>query len=293
METTNEPSLSAESRASALIDQLNAEPRETPVLESDAAPAQAAPAPVAETKEERKDRLSRAAAIERDAARKRAELSQREAAFAKREAEHAAQAKRFERMARAEADPEALLELLSERVPAERMAEFILAAREPGRLAAQGAEARYTQQIQALQNEIKALRAETLERPQEASREREAEELFAKSVTEGAAKYPHLANRLAKQRDRVLQMGHAQARLFQSQGKAFTLEMIAQSIENELSEFYDGYEPSKVSANAPARAKPSLTNQTASARSSLLSEEEEDLSLDERARRLEQRLRAG
>jgi hypothetical protein len=89
-------------------------------------------------------------------------------------------------------------------------------------------------------------------------------------------------------------MGHAQARLFQSQGKAFTLEMIAQSIENELSEFYDGYEPSKPgSLHAAAKAKPSLNNQTASARSSLLSEEEEDLSLDERARRLEQRLRAG
>jgi len=352
METNAARVDSIETRAADLIEKINTERQAELVAEAEAeiagdtgeapaeaeAPAEEKPAkkergadgkfkkaeavPVAD---ERAEKIARAAALEREAQQgkrridterkqletERATLQQQQAELQKLRAETEALHKRL-----SGDDPLALLQTLSEKVPAEKLADWLVQARDPARRAewaakqaAAEAAAKSSPEVERMRAELDAIK-QHLQSSQQGAEVKRAQQVFVDAAKSLAAEAPHVAAMLEKRPESVLRNADDIATHlaqtdpdWESDSVSTRMEKIVRSVESGLSDFASLFAPqsaseskpsTKVNGSAPVPKARTLTARTSSGRS-LISEDESEafakLSLDERAALLTKKAR--
>lgn len=292
------------------------EPTETPAKKEPAKaptkddPAVTEPAPPPE-EVERKARLERTAALERESRAKHERVStqerelkaEREAIKAER-AELAKQLKSFD-------DAESLLGLLEKKVGHQRLGQWMIEQADPSKRAesvARKVSSEVDEKIKKVEEDNAKLRAELADRDNrvkaQAAREH-ATKGFTDRVSQVTSEAPFTARFIGKKPERAIQMASAIADEFSSAGKEFNYDDVIIRMETILKEDADIYaDPQQAGSDlntsddkhstktAAAKAPTTVTNRAAATRTSIVDDDEASLSLEERTRRTERRLRA-
>jgi hypothetical protein len=319
-----------ETRAAALIEKINRESaegdeaegettEETPAETVEAKPAKPAKAAKAAEKpateeEERRARVERAAALEREntrLSRKHAEekhqLTQLRAQLDAEKQQIQALRAEFETKSKMFEDPGSLLDHIAEKIPPQQLADWFLQAKDPAKQAewaTKRAMAKLPQQPAAnpelerrlaeLENGIRSERLHAEQSKAEASFME-----LAKSKSEAA---PHVASLLERRPQQLIRTANEVADYLKTSDPDWgdlqpsaRYEKIVEYIEADLSGFVGMFAPSssgetntrKDSAEAPVPKARTLTSRTSAGRSQLVDEDEiAKLSLEGRAEHL-------
>lgn len=259
---------------------------------------------------ERKERLERVREMEKQHFSRANKVTERERAAEAREKAIAERESRVQSLEGAFADPDGLLSLLEEKVGAEKLSHWILQQADPAKKAEHAAKRVKTdieKQIDDLRKKAEEERAQlAAERRTLAERqefEKAAGQLHSR-VREVADDAPLVARLWDKRPQRAAAMADQIAREFQAQGVAWNFDDVILTMRERLDDEASIYSPTQDSGgeqqqstraatpSARATAKQTVSNRQAADRSSIVKPEDlADLPLDERARRLERRLR--
>jgi hypothetical protein len=312
-EPTINAELDVEGRSVELSEHLRKEQiAEEQAEEDEAAPAEKAAATPAETPaapdepsaemKERAQRLERAKTIEREAHRQKQQLIERDKSLRARELALQERETRARTLEHALDDPDAFLAIAAERVGVEKMVGWLQDQASPEKVAARQAkrvETSVKSEIEKTREELRAFQQQLHdERAQfHASQARaNVEQRFHGVIDELKGDVPTLAHAISVDPRRVIrdadELTEALVQERSAAGEpAPTFADVARELDSRYKRFIPGAEPARLAASSPAgqsaaaKAK-TVSNRAAAERSSLLSEEEEDLSLDERAERL-------
>jgi hypothetical protein len=279
-----------------------------------ATPAKAAPP---DPDKERKDRLARAAQLERDNVRAKMALAHKEREL-RHHADQLAQKEQAittregstQALEKALNDPAALLSLLAERVGPEKLSHWLVEQSQPEKVAEHRARAvagQVSEEVKKLREELASLRAEKT-REQEGARaaanRQEAEKHFSTRIEQVREEAPHVARMLAGRPGDLLRMAWEVDRELSREGLHYNQDDIILKLEERLGAFASALHgssqqaapqaPSKdeLSRSTAAAKAPTVSNRAAAERASLLSEDEEGLPFEERIRRAEKRVRS-
>lgn len=308
-----------DTRAEALIKSLKkekatAKPEPEPEPEAKASEkedAQAeekiAPAPA---KDERAEALKRAADLEKKAHFANQRMLEREAKAVAHETQlkeyHSKlEAKERELAQRMKAfeDPVALLELLSEKVPAQQLSSWLHEAQKPEKRI----EWEMKRQKEAINPELAELKAELARMRQEQQSERQgvarrqAESGAIDHVKAAATTYPYAANLASTKPQMFVQMLHNAADYLRSQGESVDYDSCARYINEDLSGYApvfasqkaDAAAPSETPVTAPASKARTLSSRNSAGRSTLVNNENDLAPLDDRVADLKRRIARG
>lgn len=285
------------------IAEEQAEGDETPPPAAAETPAAAAETPPPEdaAAKERAARLERAKTIEREAHRAKQQLIERDKALRTREAEIERREARARQLEHALDDPDAFLGIAAERVGVEKMIGWLQDQASPEKVAARQAkrvETSVKSEIDKAREELATFKQQLLTERQQIQAyhaRAQVEQGFHAAIGGIKEHVPVLAHAISVDPRRVIRDADELTEQLVAEREAAgegppTFEDIARELDARYKRF-TGAEPARPAApsqpgqNAAAKAK-TVSNRAAAERSSLLSEEEEDLSLDERAERL-------
>lgn len=266
---------------------------------------------------ERRERVARAAAIEREAVKARSRIAEEKARFdaqvaafeaeRRRVAEKAAELERLSEVFSGK-DPLALLERISEHVPPDQMADYLLQAKDPAKRAewaakraAKEAAGRKDPELEQLKAQIAEMRAEAQQmKVQKAQADAEAQfSGVAKSMADDA---PHVAKLLERRPQQLIASANEVANYLAGTDPEWShtdsstrMRKIVEFIETDLSGFASVFAPqtsagdqaSTPASQAPVQKARTLTGRNSAGRSSLLDEDASaKMTLDERAEHL-------
>ncbi len=322
-----------EARAAELVAKIEADQTAAAAASlpdvADEKPAKAAPAKTgkaaAAAKDpdtERQERVARAAALEREAVKAKkcasdlyARLESERATIDARAKELSAREAEVGRMAKLLSgdDPLSLLELVADKVPADKLADFFIQSKDPAKRAewaakraAQEAASKADPRTEALQQRIEAMEARAAHAEAQAARA-DAENSFRAKAKEMADAAPHVSSLLAKRPQQVMANAHAVAdHLAQTDAEwsdsdpSTRFAKIVEFMEADLSGFAELFSPqskgsdektstSHVSGAAAVSKARTLTSRTSAGRSKLVDEDElSKLPIDKRAEKLKE-----
>jgi len=262
---------------------------------SPAAAAEATTPPV-DAAAARRTRMDAIAARAREKAERKVNVTAESRELAELRAMKASKLPLAERFEKAMSDPDALLEMLSQHVPPEKLSEYLIEQGMPDKVAARRAAKAaepVSAEVQALRAELTELRG-ALQQDKATAAQEQGRAIFVSRISEVKEQAPHTARLLEKNPAKLVKIAESVATTLPD---GFTADDVIDSIEHELSELYGESQPDSPATNTSqtnttgAAKSTSFTNRVAAERTSLLAEDEESLTLDERAARLERRVR--
>ncbi len=291
----------------AVADANDDTPDEEPV-KAKAAPAPVAPAAPTAEDTARKASLANAARLERESVRRSTELASKAAELKAQEAKLAEGNAKIAAFEKAYNDPDALLELLAERVTPEKMSRFFIEANDPSKVAerrAKAAQEPVTSELTKLREEMAALKAERAEeaaKAQSQAKRQENEKQFSARVLDLKADAPLAARLLSKRPQDFFAMADAAATQLMAKNPDANWDDVIHDVNKQLSDFTGALAeeaaaasstPEKTGKVSAAAKAPTVSNRAASERSAILDEDErwESLPFDERVKRAEKRER--
>jgi len=264
-------------------------------------------APAVDHEAERQSKLARVHALEQQQYAKAQKITERERELEARAKQLQDVERSVKQLESAFNDPDALLEMLEKRVGGEKLSQWILAQADPGKkaeAAARKATSAVEDKLKALQEENKQWR-EKLENERKQAQEKAAFDAAAREISsrvaEVAEEAPLAARFFEKRPQAAIRMADSIARSFE--GRQFNYDDVIIKMQEALaadSEIFSAQHSGTDAKSTPASSKPAaakakntLSNRDAADRTAIVEPEDiSKLSLDERQKHFERRLRA-